>query len=916
MKKAALKGLSVGQRLLLLTVLPLFVITTLLTSYTVITRQIDREEVLSDRGSSMARYLAGAAEFGLFAGDFVTLKRLANAMMEQEDVRSIRFFDAQGELLLVIGGGDEEAQLTGLKRAFSLTRTGLLWEFQIPVYYTELDVDGFDVAADSFPTGSDPLLGWVQLVMDEQRMRAEQQAILVTSIVMAVLGFLVLFLLAGYVARGISRPISKLTRTVTALGNGHFMERSNVDAKGELGDLARGIDSLAASVETSSEDLNARVEDATRQLTGALKTLERRHQQLEATREDLVKASAAKGDFLARMSHELRTPLTAVSGYAKLLQSMPLTDSQEEYLKSIISASGILLSTIDDILDFTRLESGVVTIEALPFCLEDALEDVLAMHSLAAHQKQLELILFIEPDVPPYVVGDALRLRQVLTNLVGNALKFTDNGQVVVSVGLESLQERNVLLNFSVKDSGIGISDVHQEQLFDAFSQADQTITRRFGGTGLGLAIAKELTSLMGGGINITSQLDQGTEIRFSIRCEIAEQEAITPEAEQASKVRNIDRLYIYEKNPWTRRFLRTLGMTFSGNVSVCDSPEKLLVSLVSSSSKQDVLILGLSEAELKEKRRDELLERVREQFCGPIIVLAGVDMKAVNELEDDGARFGPLYARSKPIRKGKLRHVLNLAQSYKEGVRQETAFNFPDRPKSARLGGARILVAEDNDFNRNLICAVVEGEGGVAIGARDGVEALRVINADAIDLVLMDLNMPRLDGRVAVQELRRSDAAISKLPVIALTAEVLEGDDALSEEGFDRTLFKPLNEARLIDVVEELLAGGSIAAINAEETVSEGQSFLSALPPQVLEDEVFRQLELLKTAQHNHDLKAVREQAHQLRSVLYGMINSEEVVTAVRNLEEACNDSNEKGVADVFSVLEQLLNDSLGRGG
>ncbi|MEH6358747.1 MAG: ATP-binding protein [Pseudomonadales bacterium] len=908
MKKAILKGLSVGQRLLLLTVLPLFVITTLLTSYTVITRQIDREEVLSDRGSSMARYLAGAAEFGLFAGDFVTLKRLANAMMEQEDVRTIRFFDAQGELLLVIGGGDEDAKLTGLQRAFSLTRTGLLWEFQIPVYYTELDVDGFDVGVDSLPGGSDPLLGWVQLVMDEQRMRAEQQAILVTSIVMAVLGFLLLFLLAGYVARGISRPISKLTRTVTALGEGHLTERSQVNAKGEMGELARGIDSLAASVEASSEDLNARVEDATQQLTGALKTLERRHQQLEATREDLVKASAAKGDFLARMSHELRTPLTAVSGYAKLLQSMPLTDGQEEYLKSIVSASGILLSTIDDILDFTRLESGVVTIEALPFCLEDALEDVLAMHSLAAHQKQLELILFIEPDVPAYVVGDALRLRQVLTNLVGNALKFTDNGQVVVNVGFEALQEQNVLLKFSVSDSGIGISDVHQEQLFDAFSQADQTITRRFGGTGLGLAIAKELTSLMGGGITITSQLDQGTEIKFSISCEIVEQEEMGSEAKKVTTVGRIDRLYIYEKNPWTRRFLRTLGMTFSSNVSVCDSQEKLLVSLVSSSSEQDVLILGLSESELKEKRRNELLERIREQFSGPIIVLAGVEMMAVNELEDEGARFGPLYARSKPIRKEKLRHVLNLVQSYKEGVRQEGVFDFPGRPKSERLGGARILVAEDNDFNRNLICAVVEGEGGVAIGARDGVEALRVISADAIDLVLMDLNMPRLDGRLAVQEIRRSDAAIAKLPVIALTAEVLEGDDALLEEGFDRTLFKPLNETRLINVIEELLASGSEVEPEGEKVANEGQSFLSALPPRVLEEEVLRQLKLLKTALHNHDLKAVREQAHQLRSVLYGMINSDEVVTAVRNLEQACDSSNERGVAEVFSVLERLL--------
>lgn len=914
MKKTKFKGLSVGQRLLLLTVLPLFIITTLLTSYTVITRQIDREKVLSDRGSSMARYLAGATEFGLFAGDFVSLRRLANAMMEQEDVRSVRFFDAQGVLLLAIGDGAVGASLTGSNRAFSLTRTDLLWEFQIPVYYTELDVDGFDVSAENLLAGANPLLGWVQLVMDEQRMRVEQQAILVTSLVMAVLGFLVLFLLAGYVARGISKPISKLTRTVKALGEGHLTERSHIKARGELGELASGIDSLAASVEASSKDLNARVNDATQQLTDALNALEKRHQQLEATREDLLKASAAKGDFLARMSHELRTPLTAVSGYAKLLQSMRLTDSQDEYLKSIISASDILLSTIDDILDFTRLESGVVTIEALPFCLGDALEDVLAMHSLAAHKKQLELVLFVDPEVPTYVIGDALRLRQVLTNLVGNALKFTDNGQVVVNVGLTSLQGRDAVLHFSVKDSGIGISEAHQEQLFDAFSQADQTITRRFGGTGLGLAIAKELTTLMGGGIDISSQLGQGTEIRFSIRCKVVEPDAMGLAVKEVAALSGIDRLYIYEKNPWTQRFLRALGMEISSHVSVCDSQQKLLASLVPSHSKRDVLIMGLSESELKGKRRDEFFERVRERFSAPIIVLAGVDMAAVNELEDECARFGPLYVRSKPIRKEKLRHVLDLTQSYKEGVHQETVFDLSNKPKSNRLGGAKILVAEDNDFNRNLICAVVEGEGGVAIGARDGVEALREINANSIDLVLMDLNMPRLDGRVAVQELRRSDAGIAKLPVIALTAEVLDGGDALLKEGFDRTLFKPLDEARLIDVIVELLAGASGTELADESEVSGAPSFLSTLPLELLEGEVFRQLSLLKVAQQNHDMAGVRDQAHQLRSVLYGMINSEEIVTTVRKLEQACEAEDEKYIFEMIGLLEGMLNKAMSR--
>jgi len=893
----------------LLTVLPLFVITSLLTTYMVVTRQADRESVLSDRGSSMTRYLVGAAEFGLFAGDFVTLKRLANTMLEQDDVRAVRFFDGQGALLLAVSGEAVAVELLSLKHEYVVGRDGLLWTFQAPVYYNSLNVDEFDVVADD-EVESSLILGWVQLIMDEQRMRQEQQTILVTSLVMGVLGFLLLFLLAGFVARGISRPISSLTHTVRALEEGDLSERSAVDTSGELAELAGGINSLASSVEEASRDLNARVDEATGRLTGALSALERRNEQLEATREELLAASAAKGDFLARMSHELRTPLTAVSGYSKLLQTMSPTDSQEEYLKSITGASRILLSTIDDILDFTRLESGVVTVEALPFCLEDALEDVLAMHALSAHKKQLELVLFVEPDVPLHVVGDALRLRQVLTNLVSNALKFTDNGQVIITASLVLLEKNGVELLFSVRDSGIGISPEHQSQLFDAFSQANKTIPRRFGGTGLGLAIAKELTKLMGGDIQISSQPGQGTEVSFGIRCGVADEALFAETNDQSESVDRDGRLFIYEQNPWMRRSLRGIGIGVSAHVSVSESLQKLLISLEQSTSSNDVLIMGLGGNELRVMHRDEVLTEIREYFSGPIILLAGMDLMGINALEDECTRFGPLYVRSKPIRREKLQAVLRLARNYKENKRIETAFNLPDMPQSDRLKGARILVAEDNEFNRNLICAVVEAEGGEVCAARDGIEVLREINAKPVDLVLMDLNMPRLDGRQAVQEMRRSDPLIAQTPVIALTAEVFEDDDhGLLEQGFDRALFKPLDEVLLIDTIIELLAGTTASQVQeSPPSNTQKKSFLSRLPAELLNEEIMRQLKLLDISQQNRDFKAVRDQAHQLRSVLYGMDNADEVVVLVRELELACDTADYEVVAGIFCELEGKL--------
>ena len=225
-----------------------------------------------------------------------------------------------------------------------------------------------------------------------------------------------------------------------------------------------------------------------------------------------------------------------------------------------------------------------------------------------------------------------------------------------------------------------------------------------------------------------------------------------------------------------------------------------------------------------------------------------------------------------------------------------------------------KILVAEDNDFNRNLICAVVEIEGGEVIAARDGVEALREMNARPVDLVLMDLNMPRLDGRQALREMRRSDLVIAKLPVIALTAEVFEDDDhGLLEEGFDRALFKPLDEVLLINTIVELLAGSLDRTEQIQPVTKTKRSFLSALPAEILEQEIARQLRLLSVAQQNQDVKGVREQAHQLRSVLYGVEDSEGIVAMVQRLELACDGADIEGITGVFLELEKKLRRSSG---
>ena len=358
------------------------------------------------------------------------------------------------------------------------------------------------------------------------------------------------------------------------------------------------------------------------------------------------------------------------------------------------------------------------------------------------------------------------------------------------------------------------------------------------------------------------------------------------------------------------RKFLQGLAIQLSSNVIVSDSLNKLLASL-SSSGPSDVLVFGLGGDEYRGVYRDEVLVQVRRQFAGPIVLLAGMELTDINALEDECARFGPLYVRSKPIRRERLQKVIRQAKNYHEGRRAESTFDLPNISKSNHLQGAKILVAEDNEFNRNLICAIVEAEGGVAVAARDGVEVLKEINAQPVDLVLMDLNMPRLSGRQAVEEMRRSDQRIAKTPVIALTAEVFEDEGhGLLEDGFDRVLFKPLDERLLIESIIELLAANTeLAMPTLEQDSIDSQSFLSRLPPALLGKEISRQLKLLSVAQHNRDLTAIRGQAHQLRSVLYGLDNTDDVVSLVKALEVACEKGDYDTVANIFNSLDEKLN-------
>ena len=428
-------------------------------------------------------------------------------------------------------------------------------------------------------------------------MLKKQRSILIKGASIGVVVFLLLAFAAQQFSRIITRPLDEITHTIAKFEAGNLPARVNVVAKGELDTLVKGINRLAEKVELSSESLQKRVDLAVIKLTHTLEELEDKNNKLKQTGIELTQANKAKDDFLASMSHELRTPLTAILGYSRLLKKTNLSEKQLGHTKVIQQASAMLLSLIDNILDFSKLKSHSIVLESLPFSLESLLEDVLDLHLPEAQSKGIKLIVKVDLDVPFDLIGDELRIKQIINNLVHNAIKFTRHGSVLVKVsllGMSTDQEQQGSENhhkktdkfglfFEVRDTGIGMNIPDSEYLFEPFSQADSSISRRFGGSGLGLMICKNLVDLFDGEIKINSEKGKGTQVTFSIlKIEKQEERVKTVSLANYDSVQDINLLsgltiLIAEDNLFVKELLETILKSEGINVIGVDNGEKAL---------------------------------------------------------------------------------------------------------------------------------------------------------------------------------------------------------------------------------------------------------------------------------------------------------------------------------------------------
>ena len=814
--------ISLKDWVILLTIVPTTLISLIVAGYLSYSRYSELDQFIYQRATSIIAPLAISSAAPLLEKKRDNLRTLIGfSHRSQSDIiKSIAIFTKDNQVF-VTSAYHGDTHTMRIRAGQNLPNSIMYEDHDDYLIYRAPIIDEFTAKNNhsAVDIHSD-VIGYIAIQIDKSNIKYAQQQLLIKVFFIVLVGLIISALFAYKLINSVTRPISSMVLAIDRIREGKIESRISGQLFGELNFLKNGVNAMAQSLGDYQDEMQRSIDQATIDLRESLEQFEIQNVELDIAKRKAQDANKVKSEFLANMSHELRTPLNGVIGFTRQVLKTPLSDTQRDHLQTIERSAGNLLSIINDILDFSKLDAGKMVIENIPFSIRESIEETLTLLAPSAHKKNIELSLRVSPQLPDSLIGDAMRIKQVMVNLASNAIKFTDKGSVNINIEGNVIAKNLYKIRVTVQDTGIGISEQQKNSIFEAFGQGDKSVTRIYGGTGLGLVISQRLVSELRGGIGFDSIENEGSTFWFTFQCELNPIPTVflpIPESLNGKAI-----LY-YEPHAASR--LATTEILASWKMQITcithrDEMDELLANKELLSS-FDFALIGhdVTPSALNDVKK---LIFTLKDIIGSIHLAINSNSPSLHEaLISSGAKT----CISKPITVQRLNKTLMP----KASTELNDLFDVPEHKVPIK-----VLAVDDNEANLKLIKELLLEQVNDVSTVTDGAQAVELCRHEKFALIFMDIQMPVLDGISALSMIRQQTLN-EHTPIIAVTAHVFgEEKDKLLEKGFNSFITKPIDEAMLHHSIYEYCDSTLLA--NRPTVVTSSSGTISSLRPTIID--------------------------------------------------------------------------------